>query len=420
MFSIQQPKEGEQLPREWRIAGRSWTFCSFRPGSDRAVRETAEWLTDYAERYSSKQLTILTDFDERYRLFQDVEFPLMDIINGHVNLATLRSYQRYLGTSVINNYVEKYEKIMGDQINVSGSRNTIINRSPKTDVGVSSNPEDDSHGTSDESTESQPEDNMKAFNIPGNIVTSLGRIAGVAGIAFGVFLLLFKGVLEKDFLPKTGVAPDQAFHIMFAILIFTFGIAAVGILAWIIGRSRAAETVPTGGLALLTVLVVVTLGAAVFVGTRTVAQNQTPVDPGIFQESTPTNVWADPSTGLMWAGKDNGLNVNWNDADSFCRKLTIGSYSGWRLPDIQELSTLYDGSVTREYVYTGEAYDAARNGQVQHHHVKTGVELDSCCAWSSTKRGADKAVYLRFQSGEQITYPMTATGVIRALCVRQP
>jgi hypothetical protein len=42
--------------------------------------------------------------------------------------------------------------------------------------------------------------------------------------------------------------------------------------------------------------------------------------------------WVDPSTGLMWAGKDNGEDVNWQAATTYCQGLRLGGYSDWRLP----------------------------------------------------------------------------------------
>jgi len=32
------------------------------------------------------------------------------------------------------------------------------------------------------------------------------------------------------------------------------------------------------------------------------------------QETQARGFWVDPSTGLMWAGKDNGRDVNWKNA----------------------------------------------------------------------------------------------------------
>jgi hypothetical protein len=120
---------------EWRDAERthilekSWTFCSFSPASEQAVRRAADWLFDYASRYSDGSPVVLTDFDEHQRLFPSrVEFPLSQLINGRIEWETLRAYSRTLGSLFINTYIEEF-RVMGDQINVVGSGNTIINHS---------------------------------------------------------------------------------------------------------------------------------------------------------------------------------------------------------------------------------------------------------------------------------------------------
>ena len=50
--------------------------------------------------------------------------------------------------------------------------------------------------------------------------------------------------------------------------------------------------------------------------------------------------WVDPTTGLMWAGKDNGQSVTWKNAVKYCRDLRLGGYSDWRLATIDELQSL--------------------------------------------------------------------------------
>jgi hypothetical protein len=55
--------------------------------------------------------------------------------------------------------------------------------------------------------------------------------------------------------------------------------------------------------------------------------------------------WVDPKTKLMWALKDNGLDVNWEEAINYCRQLQLGGFSDWRLPEIGELEGIYDGSL---------------------------------------------------------------------------
>jgi hypothetical protein len=57
------------------------------------------------------------------------------------------------------------------------------------------------------------------------ILSSLGKIAGVGRIALGVFLLIYHGVLQKQFLPQAGLGSAQGFAIIFSLMIMTFGIA---------------------------------------------------------------------------------------------------------------------------------------------------------------------------------------------------
>lgn len=115
---------------------KSWTFCSFHPGLPRERKRAVEWLIDYARRYSYDEPTILTDFDEHYGFPCRVEFPISDIVRGTVDWETLCVYrQRFSGGyTYIEKYIEyigKHEenKVTGDQINVHGSGNTVVNRS---------------------------------------------------------------------------------------------------------------------------------------------------------------------------------------------------------------------------------------------------------------------------------------------------
>jgi hypothetical protein len=99
------------------------------------------------------------------------------------------------------------------------------------------------------------------------LLTSLGKIAGLAGVALGIFLLLFEGVLKKDFLPKAGLTSGQAYHVILALMILTFGIAAIGVLAWLMGQGKAPDTpVPPVALVVFAFLTVAVLGTAATVG----------------------------------------------------------------------------------------------------------------------------------------------------------
>jgi hypothetical protein len=60
------------------------------------------------------------------------------------------------------------------------------------------------------------------------------------------------------------------------------------------------------------------------------------------QETQARGYWIDPSTGLMWAGKDNGKDVSWGKAMKYCRTLHLASYSDWRLANMAELQGIFD------------------------------------------------------------------------------
>jgi len=65
-------------------------------------------------------------------------------------------------------------------------------------------------------------------------------------------------------------------------------------------------------------------------------------DRGLAQETQARGFWTDPSTGLMWAGKDSGKDVSWKGAMKYCRDLRLAGYSDWRLATLAELGAIYD------------------------------------------------------------------------------
>ena len=50
----------------------------------------------------------------------------------------------------------------------------------------------------------------------------------------------------------------------------------------------------------------------------------------------------DTQTDLLWAAKDNGSGINWQDAKKYCENYRGGGYSDWRMPTQEELGGLYD------------------------------------------------------------------------------
>jgi hypothetical protein len=114
--------------------------------------------------------------------------------------------------------------------------------------------------------------------------------------------------------------------------------------------------------------------------------------------------WADPGTGLIWAKKDNGSDVDWQQASNYCKDKRLAGYSDWRLPTIGELREIYDPS----------AQPANPKS-----HVKGGIQ-SSGWEWSSTV-GEDpqKAWGLGLDNGKSGAFLQSTPTISRALCVRR-
>jgi hypothetical protein len=122
---------------------------------------------------------------------------------------------------------------------------------------------------------------------------------------------------------------------------------------------------------------------------------------GLAQSAT----WTDPATNLMWAGQDNGSNVNWNQAKDYCANLRLAGYSNWRLGTIDELAGIYD-----------ETQDV---GGWQ--HIKGGIKLSSVMSWSGSAGNAPGEAWgFNFLGGRRSTGHLGSSGFLRALCVRRP
>ena len=75
-----------------------------------------------------------------------------------------------------------------------------------------------------------------------------------------------------------------------------------------------------------------------------------------------SDYWIEPGTGLMWTVRDNGADLTWKDAVSYCQKLSLGGYRDWWLPATNDLARIYDAS--------------------EKEHVKGGIQLSMPWVWS--------------------------------------
>jgi len=137
-------------------------------------------------------------------------------------------------------------------------------------------------------------------------------------------------------------------------------------------------------------------------------------------ETQVRGVWTDPSTGLMWAGKDNGKDVRWKGAVKYCRNLRLAGYSDWRLPTLAELEAIYDRNANVPGL-SGPGKESPFTYHVKGNLFLTGDQ------WSSERINDDRghpsgyARYFDFNEGrskeDPISFPYSYS-LMRALCVR--
>ncbi len=83
----------------------------------------------------------------------------------------------------------------------------------------------------------------------------------------------------------------------------------------------------------------------------------------------------DAKTGLMWASRDNGSDINWADAKAYCDNYSGGGYSDWRMPTLDEMEEVYySKSYLRFIQFTGYAVWSAkvRNSSAAYFHFSNG------------------------------------------------
>ena len=117
------------------------------------------------------------------------------------------------------------------------------------------------------------------------------------------------------------------------------------------------------------------------VGVIADAQSSTEVR-GLVQETQARGFWTDPSTGLMWAGRDNGRDVSWKGAVKYCRDLRLAGYSNWRLATLAELGAIFDRKADAPGL-------AGLDKEPSTWHVKGNLFLTGD-EWSSERRYDDR------------------------------
>jgi len=158
-------------------------------------------------------------------------------------------------------------------------------------------------------------------------------------------------------------------------------------------EARKAKRLRALVLALASAVLVMVIG---FMGWTTYRAKQQAKE--LFDE----NIVADNAAGLMWTRNDNFGDVTWQEANQYCKSLTLAGLSGWELPTIDELEKLYDPQNSRA------------------NNIRKPFRLTGYYVWSSTKggkEGSGSAWLFFFLGGRRVVVSMDYS--LRALCVRR-
>lgn len=104
----------------------------------------------------------------------------------------------------------------------------------------------------------------------------------------------------------------------------------------------------------------------------------------------------DTKTGLMWAARDNGSDIDADGAKRYCEKYRGGGYADWRLPTVKEARSLYDAKFTRY----APCDDDPRNPL----HLTTRIHVTCHSVWASKTQGSPDVQLFYFDSGLEMPF----------------
>jgi hypothetical protein len=114
----------------------------------------------------------------------------------------------------------------------------------------------------------------------------------------------------------------------------------------------------------------------------------------------------DTRKNLMWAAKDNGSDINWQGAKSYCENYRGGGFTDWRMPTQDELAGLYDKN---------ESYKSTCGDDA---HLTEFIRLTCYWTWASDTRGSGAACFRFGGGGYRCWGPPSGSIFSRALPVR--
>jgi hypothetical protein len=126
----------------------------------------------------------------------------------------------------------------------------------------------------------------------------------------------------------------------------------------------------------------------------------------------------DTKTGLMWAEKDNGSDIDWSGAKRHCENYRGGEYTDWRLPTTDELAGLYESKLQlTRFRERGPSRQVACDKSNNIHIATKLIDITCYTPWASETR-VSEAAFFDFTNGQIYWVPQAATKFGRALPVR--
>ena len=131
------------------------------------------------------------------------------------------------------------------------------------------------------------------------------------------------------------------------------------------------------------------------------AQDQSGAAPARFVLMLGGEAVMDTKTGLVWEQTPDTFHGTWTEAAAHCLAKAVGGRRGWRIPTVQELSSLVDAEQKDPALPSGHPFSDVR----------------SAIYWSGTPSATDDIVawHVSFFSGEVVTDQKSQTR--RAWCV---
>lgn len=120
----------------------------------------------------------------------------------------------------------------------------------------------------------------------------------------------------------------------------------------------------------------------------------------------------DNTQGIVWAGSDNGSDIDWNGAHSYCSD----KGDGWSLPTVAQAQSMFDATGQ----YPQPSSNQYGNWTIQPATDVIRLSQGTAWLWTSERDDSSSAFSIKLTNGTRNSNPVSHSNNERALCVRRP